>query len=168
MIKYKLIIATILILLVNQTFGQESYIKGKVIDYETNKTIAGVMISESKNTEYGTISDLYGDFGMKLQGNTAELHFNYLSFYPIIFRNIPIRNSKNFDFGEIKLISNHLMDNMTIGGPPIESTEEQKEEDKRLRQNVLKNYKIKILGKKVIPYFEEKCLIFDFNKKGKK
>lgn len=163
--RYELIITTTLILLINPTFSQESHIKGKIINYETNNAVPGVMIYEAENTGNGTVSDDYGAFEIKLQGNTGELHFNYLSFYAIKFLNIPIRINKNIDFGEIKLVSNHLMDNMTIGGPAFKSTEKQKEEDKRLRQNVLKEYKIEILGEKLIPYFEGKYQVFNFNKK---
>ena len=157
-------ISTFLILIAQLSFGQELNIKGKVVDYESNNAIPSVMIHESENTENGTVSDISGDFEIKLQGNTRELQFNYLSFYVIKFLNLPIIDNNTIDIGEIKLVPNHQMEDMTIGGPPVKTTEEQIEKDKRLRQHVLKNYKIGVLEKKLTPYFEENFLVFDFNK----
>jgi hypothetical protein len=64
-------------------------------------------------------------------------------------------------------VRNHLTDNWVIGGPSKPFSEEQNEQDKRLRMN-LKEYRIKILGKKLKPYFvgprfEYQYLVFDFN-----
>ncbi|NKI27009.1 carboxypeptidase-like regulatory domain-containing protein [Arenibacter sp. 6A1] len=167
MMKLKFIITTFLILLGNQTYSQESIIKGRIIDYETNQSITGVNITDLNNTQNGTLTDFYGNFELKLQGNTGTLKFYHLGFYPIKFLNIP-SGYNHIDFGEIKLASNHLMDNMTIGGPPTKISEKQKKQDKRLRKNVLKKYNIKILGEKLTPYFEGESLIFDYNDKGNK
>ncbi len=81
--------------------------------------------------------------------------------------NIPEKD-KTIDFKEIKLVSDHRWDNMTVGGPPLNKfqVEFQKERDKKLRMNVIKKYRIKILGKKLKPYFEGQYLVFDFNENG--
>jgi hypothetical protein len=67
-------------------------------------------------------------------------------------------------------VPDHLWDNIVVGGPPsnLYNFEKQKEQDKILRMNVLKKYRIKILGKKLKPYFEGKYLVFDFNKNENK
>ena len=148
------------------TFSQISNFKGRTIDYVTNNPIIGVTIIDGNNSQNGTVSDLDGNFEIKVEGNTRKLELHYLGCYPIIFINVPIGHS-HIDFGEIKLVPNHLMDNIVVGGPPSDlyDFEKQKEKDKRLRKNVLKKYWIKILGKKLKPYFDEEYLVFDLNTK---
>jgi len=166
---HKIILATILILLGNQTYSQDSNIKGRTIDYETNYTIIGATIIDANNSQNGTISDRDGNFKIEVEGNKRNLELYFFGYYPIKFINIP-KGDKNTDFKEIKLVPNHLLDNTVVGGPPsnLYDFEKQKEQDKRLRKNVLKKYRIKILGEKLNPYFEGKYLVFDFNKNGNK
>lgn len=164
---HKVILVTILILLVNKTFSQESNIIGTIVDYETKRTITGATIVNSSNSQIGTISDVDGNFEIKIQDDTRNLELYFVGYYPIMILNIP-DGDDHIDFGEVKLAENHLMDNQVVGGPSPAISEEQKEQDKELRKNVLRKYRIKILGKKVKPYFEGKYLVFDFNKNGKK
>ena len=159
----------IIILYGNQnTYSQISSFKGRTIDYVTNNPIIGATIIDGNNSQNGTISDLDGNFELIVEGKTGKLEFHYLGCYPIKFINIPIVHT-HINFGEIKLVHNHLMDNFAVGDPPskLNDLEKQKEKDKRLRKNVLKMYRIKIPGKKLKPYFDDKYLVFDFNTKNK-
>jgi len=163
---HKIILATILILLGNQTYSQDSNIKGRIIDYETNYAIAAVTLLPD-SIPSGGLSDKNGNFEIK--GNTRQLEISCFPYYPIKFINIPIEN-KQIDLGDIKMVPNHTWDNKVLGGPPTDlyDFDKQKEQDKILRKNVLKKYRIKVIGKKLKPYFEGKYLVFDFNKNGNK
>lgn len=161
--KCKIVMITIFMLLGNQkTFSQHSSIKGKIIDYETNYAITAVTLVPD-SIQNGGLSDMNGNFEIK--GNTRQLKISFVGYYSIKFINTPIEN-KHIDLGDIKMVSNHLMDNVPVGGPPCDlyDSDKQKEQDKRLRKNVLKKYRIEIFGKKLKPYFEGKYLVFDFNK----
>ena len=59
------------------------------------------------------------------------------------------------------------MDDVVLCGP-YKISDVSREEDKRLRKEVLKKYRIKVNGKKLKPHFEEKILVFDFDRNGKK
>jgi hypothetical protein len=165
--KYKIIIVAILILLGNQkNFSQNSLVKGKIIDYETNRPMPGATVVENFPSN-GTISGKDGNFEMHIKSNTKQLEFNFIGYYPIKFINIPVEK-KHIDLGEIKLVQNYLMSNIIVGGPPTKIDEVDKQKDEKFRNNVLKKYRLKVLGKKLKPYFEGKYLVFDFNKNGNK
>ena len=162
--KYKIIIVAIIILLGNQkTFSQSASIKGRVIDYETNYAIHAVTIIPD-SIPNGALTDMNGDF--EIRDNTRQLELLFVGYYPIRFINIPIEN-KHIDFGNIKMVANHLGEDVATGEPYIISGHS-KEEDNRLRKNVLKKYRIEVLGKKMKPYFEGNKLIFDFSRNGRK
>lgn len=161
----RIILATILILSGTQTFSQDS-IKGRIIDYETNETLPGVTIIDGNNRLNGIISDRGGNFELKVEGNKRNLVLYFVGCYAIKFVNIPKRDN-NIDFKEIKLVRNHLVDHIVIGGPSLPFSNEQLKKDKKLRIDVLEKYRINILGKNVKPYFEDfnpgdKYIVFDF------
>jgi len=165
--KYKIIIVAIIILLGNQeTYSQSASIKGRIIDYELGHPIAGVYITDDSIPNRSlpgmkeTISDINGDF--KIAFNTKSFVIFFIGYYSIKFINIPIKN-KHIDFGDIKLVANHLMDDVVLGGS-YKISDVSREEDKKLRKNMLKKYRIKIFGKKLKPHFEGKILVFDFEK----
>ncbi len=165
--KLKVILIAMLVLLGNKTYSQESNVKGTIVDYETNITIPGAIIVDSKNSQNATISDVDGNFEIKIQGDTRILEIYCIGYYLIKILNIP-DGDNIIDFGEVKLVVNQLINNQVDNGSSAEISEEQKEQNKELRERVLKKYRIKILGKKVKPYFEGNYLVFDFNKNGKK
>jgi hypothetical protein len=163
---HKIIFAAILILSANKTFGQDS-IKGRIIDYETIQALSVVTIVDGNNSLNGTIPDEEGNFKLKVEGNKRNLELYLVSYYPIKFFNIP-KGDKTIDFKEIKMLRNHLGDHRVTGMPYRPYSERQWEQDKKLRTDVLKNYRIKIMGKKLKPYFtgpfpEHQYLVFDFN-----
>lgn len=173
----KIIFATILILSGTQTFSQDS-IKGRITGYEGNyirpvfpgatiiiEPMPGVTIIDGNNRQNGTISDRYGNFKIEVKGDKRELEIQFVGFYGIRFINIP-KVDKTIDLKEIKLVTNHLMDNQGVGGPSEPISQEQYEQDKKLRNDVREKYRINILGKNVKPYFERQFLVFDFDKQG--
>jgi hypothetical protein len=167
---HKIILAAILILSASQTFSQDS-IKGRTFDYETSLTLPGVTIINGNNRLNGTISDRDGNFKLKVEGSKRKLEIYFVGCYAIRLINIP-EGDKTIDLKEIKILRNHLTDHIVVGGPSLPFSEEQLERDKKLRMDVLENYRINILGKNVKPYFEgdnnlnggDKFLIFDFDK----
>ncbi len=167
---HKIILAAFLILSANQTFSQDS-IKGRFIDYETNRTLPGVMIRDGNNFSNGRISDRDGNFKLKVEGSKRKLEIYFVGCYAIRLINLP-KGDNNIDLKEIKMVRNHLTEHIVVGGPSLPFSEYQLEQDKKLRVDVLEKYRINILGKNVKPYFEgdydpnggDKYLIFDFDK----
>ena len=81
--------------------------------------------------------------------------------------NIPIKN-EDINLGEIRMVPYHIFEHIVIGGESPEIPEKVKEQDRKLREDVLKNYQVKIFGKKLKPNFEGSYLVFDFNQDGGK
>lgn len=163
--KYRIILVAILILLGNQKiFSQNSLVKGKVIDYETNRPLAGVTVVENLPTN-GTISGKDGNFEIHLKSNTKQLEFNFIGYYPVKLINIP-SEKEHIDLMEIRLVQNYLMSNIIVGGPVTKVNEVDIQHDEKLKINVLEKYRLEVLGKKLKPYFEGKYLVFDFNENG--
>ena len=167
--KNKIFLAIILILLGNQIYSQKSIIRGAIRDYETNRKIIGATVVDANNSQNGIISDRDGNFKIEVEGDNINLEFYFVGYYPIKFINIPSKY-KIIDFKDVKFVSDHLQDNVVVGGPPsnLYNLEKQNDQDKALRMNVLKKYRLKIVGKKLYPDFEGKYLIFDFNKRARK
>lgn len=73
--KYKIIIASIILLLGNQkTFSQSSYIKGRIVDYETNYALMAVSVIPD-SIPNGALSDMNGEFEIKGNARCLELLF---------------------------------------------------------------------------------------------
>lgn len=168
--KPKIILTTILILFVYQTYSQETIIKGKVVDYETGDPIfAATILSRisdingGSTNESGAISDKDGKFEFK--GNPELIEINFIGYHRLIVINIP-KPKKEIDLGEIKLLRDHVTDHAVIGGPPSElyDYEKQKKQDEELKKEVDNSYRIEIFGKKLKPYFEGSTLIVDCDK----
>lgn len=162
--KHKIILATIMILSGIQTYSQDT-IKGRIIEYEGNRSMPGATIFEKWNVmKNSSISDGDGKFKIKVDGDKRNLAISYVCCYGIKFINIP-KSDKNIEIEPIKMVRYYLDANLVVGGSPLNvySKEYLEETDKKLRMNVLENYRIEILGKKLKPYFEGRFLIFDFD-----
>ena len=164
--KKTLLIASVLMLILNlKSSGQNSYIKGGIVDYETDFALTGVAIVPD-STQNAVLSDMNGNF--EIIGSSKNIELHLFPYYTIKIMNIPIEN-KQIDFGDIKLVANHRYDSIVIGGHSINSiNEDDIENDKKLKEEVLKKYRIKVSGKKLKPHFEGKVLVFDFDRNGKK
>ncbi|TKG96556.1 hypothetical protein EYV94_04720 [Puteibacter caeruleilacunae] len=158
----KYLLFVLLIFLCNQTFSQSSNFTGKVIDYESKNAIAGATIVDADNSLNGTISDFDGYFEIEIKRGKRNIEIGFVGYYQIKLLNIP-EEDRGVDLGAIRLAANHLLDNMVVGGTWQDITDEQKEQDKQLRKDYLKNYRFKILGKELKPSFKRKCMVFDFD-----
>ena len=163
----KIFLFAILIFISNHSFGQSSRFKGKVVDFDTNELLVGAKIVDVVDFKTVAISDLGGNFKFEGKESVKNLYIHYAGCYRIKLINIP-EGEKDIDLGTIKMFPNHYEDNIRIGGPTPELTDEQKKDDKRLKREALKSYRIKIQGKAPKPYFEGKYLVFDFEKEGNK
>lgn len=81
-IKHRIILAVILILSGSQTYSQEGRLKGILVDYETNRTIAGATIIDVNNPRNGTISDGNGNDQLEAGGNKINLELYFVGYYP--------------------------------------------------------------------------------------
>ncbi|TKG96552.1 hypothetical protein EYV94_04700 [Puteibacter caeruleilacunae] len=161
----KIFLFAILIFLSNQTFSQSIKFKGKVVDFDTNELLVGARIVDMNGNKDVAISDLDGNIKFEGKKEIKNLYIRYAGCYRIKLINIP-EGGKDIDFGNIKMVPNHHDDNIRIGGPSPELTDEQKKDDERLKREVLKSYRIKIQGKAPKPYFDRSELVFDFSKEG--
>jgi len=163
-----LLIASLFLLLVlgiQPVFSQISGITGKIIDYETKRVMPGVTIIENLPGN-GTVSDVDGNFKLKIKGDMRELELNFIGYYALKFVNIPNEN-EIIDFGELKLVKNHLLNN-SGAGIVYKLSESDKEKDQETRKNVVEKYRIEICGNVLKPYFDRNKIIFDFTTTNKK
>ena len=164
-LKYQITLVLFVTLLIFQKgYSQDVFIKGKVIDYETTDALQMVKIVPDNNYNL-TVTDENGNF--ELNGNTHNIRFDIIAYYSLRIINIPIID-EDIDIGEIRMVPYHILEHLVIGGKSPEIPEYGTEQDKKLKEDVLRNYRIKILGKKLKPYFTGNSVVFDFNnKRGK-
>lgn len=160
----KALLALLLILMGNQlTTGQNSSVKGRIIDYETNNPMHAVTVV--LDVQHGVLTDKNGHFDIK--GDIKKIEISFVGYYTIKFINMPLEN-KQTDLGDIKLVADYRDAHVIIGGPPSQPLASDLEKDIKLRKNVLENYRFKVFGKTLKPYFEHHNLVFDFNENEKK
>ncbi len=167
--KYTTIVITVLILLGNpKAFSQSSSIKGKFIEYETSNVIPGVtmVFHTYSGKEYEAYNNVNGNFEVKIGDEPGDLIVRFVGCYTIKIRNIP-QGPKHLDFGEIRMVQNYGRPQFNWDGSAAEIPKELIEKDKNMRNDVLKNYRIKVLDKKLKPYFdgvdrEHQYIVFDF------
>jgi len=146
----------------HQTSSRDD-IKGRIILYETNETLPGATIFDLRNNKLGATSDRYGNFNLEVKGDKRDLQIDFVGCYRIRIINIP-KTDKAIDLQDIKMVLNHLEDHLVAGGPSRPFSEEQTVKDKKLRTDVLENYRVNILGRNLKPSFEGQYLVFDFDK----
>jgi hypothetical protein len=162
-VKLKLtLLVTILTLSHLLGFGQEVTLKGKLLDYETNRIVfAAAVIADA--SKYGALTDENGLFEFK--ANTKGLEIYFFGYYPVKMKNIPTGQT-SVDFGEIKMLPDHLMDRGIIGGPSIPPDEEMIDKDKELKEAMLTKYYLIVLGDTLKPSFDCQFFVYDFQKQG--
>lgn len=74
-------------------------VKGKVVDAENNEPLIGATVSVS-GTTLGTVTDIDGNFVLKLTSSKATLEFKYLGYQD---KTMKLSKSGNIDLGEILL-----------------------------------------------------------------
>jgi len=92
LMKMKLRIGLTLIILffyTSMALAQKGTLRGKVIDEETGETLIGATI-RVKNTTTGTISDLDGNYSIKLSSGTHTIQVSFVSYETKVFQNVQI------------------------------------------------------------------------------
>ena len=89
-------------------------VKGKVVDAENNEPLIGATVSVS-GTTLGTVTDIDGNFVLKLTSSKATLVFKYLGYKD---KNMTISSKNNVDLGEVAM----SLDSKTLGDVVITST----------------------------------------------
>lgn len=74
-------------------------VKGKVVDAENNEPLIGATVSVS-GTTLGTVTDVDGNFTLKVTSSKATLEFKYLGYQD---KTMKLSKSGNIDLGEILL-----------------------------------------------------------------
>jgi hypothetical protein len=157
------LLATILTLSHLLGFGQEVTLKGKLLDYETNRIVfAAAVIADA--SKYGALTDKNGQFEFK--ANTKGLEIYFFGCYPVKMKNIPTGQT-SVDFGEIKMLPNHIMDRGVIGGPSIPPDKKTIDKDQALKESMLREYYLIVLGDTLKPSFDGKFFVYDFQKQGR-
>ena len=163
---YKIVIIIVLLLLGNlEVYSQITSVKGCCINYEYGSLMPGVSVnlhtlSGEKN---GALTDNKGNFEVKIGDDTEYLVIKFIGCYAIKILNIP-KGVKNLDFGEIKLVENYGHVQCYTDGSIAETSKENIEKDKKIKEDVLKNYRIEVLENILTPSFEEEYIVFDFKK----
>lgn len=165
----KCIVVIFIILILSGTqsgFSQNSSIKGKFIEYETGSALPGVSLvfQAHSGKEYETSNELNGVFEFRIGDEPGNLIIRFLGCYTIKILNIP-QEFVPLDLGEIRMVQNYGRPQFYMDGSAAEIPEELIEKDKNMREDVLKNYRLKVNEKQIVPYFEGNHLIFDLKQK---
>ncbi|EJX03445.1 TonB-dependent outer membrane receptor protein [gut metagenome] len=89
-------------------------VKGKVVDAENNEPLIGATVSIS-GTTLGTVTDVDGNFVLKVTSSHATLEFKYLGYKD---KQMEVTAKRNVDLGEIAL----KLDAQTLGDVVVTST----------------------------------------------
>lgn len=112
-LKHFLLLAVLTICFTATAVAQGT-VKGKVVDAENNEPLIGATVSVS-GTTLGTVTDIDGNFVLKLTSSKATLEFKYLGYKD---KNMTISSKNNVDLGEVAM----SLDSKTLGDVVITST----------------------------------------------
>lgn len=97
-LKHFLLLAVLTICFTATAVAQGT-VKGKVVDAENNEPLIGATVSVS-GTTLGTVTDMDGNFVLKLTSSKATLIFKYLGYNEITHQ---VKGSNTIDLGEVKM-----------------------------------------------------------------
>lgn len=97
-LKHFLLLAVLTICFTATAVAQGT-VKGKVVDAENNEPLIGATVSVS-GTTLGTVTDIDGNFVLKLTSSKATLVFKYLGYNEITHQ---VKGSNTIDLGEVKM-----------------------------------------------------------------
>ena len=97
-LKHFLLLAVLTICFTATAVAQGT-VKGKVVDAENNEPLIGATVSVS-GTTLGTVTDIDGNFVLKLTSSKATLIFKYLGYNEITHQ---VKGSNTIDLGEVKM-----------------------------------------------------------------
>jgi hypothetical protein len=118
-------------------FSQSGTIRGVVFDGETGEYLVGVTVYE-QSTQTGTITDLDGNFNMKIAQGLYSLRISYISYEPILVTDVEVSPGEVTSLGEIKLEEATIsLNEVTITAKAVRNTEAAMMSIKRKSPNVL-------------------------------
>lgn len=112
-LKHFLLLAVLTICFTATAVAQGT-VKGKVVDAENNEPLIGATVSVS-GTTLGTVTDIDGNFVLKLTSSKATLEFKYLGYQD---KTMKVTQKVNVDLGTIAL----SLDAKTLGDVVITSS----------------------------------------------
>ena len=112
-LKHFLLLAVLTICFTATAVAQGT-VKGKVVDAENNEPLIGATVSVS-GTTLGTVTDIDGNFVLKLTSSKATLEFKYLGYQD---KTMKVTQKGNVDLGTIAL----SLDAKTLGDVVITSS----------------------------------------------
>ena len=112
-LKHFLLLAVLTICFTATAVAQGT-VKGKVVDAENNEPLIGATVSVS-GTTLGTVTDIAGNFVLKLTSSKATLEFKYLGYQD---KTMKVTQKGNVDLGTIAL----SLDAKTLGDVVITSS----------------------------------------------
>ena len=108
------LMSAVLTICVTAAAVAQGTVKGKVVDAENNEPLIGATVSVS-GTTLGTVTDIDGNFVLKLTSSKATLEFRYLGYKDL---NKVVTAKSQVDLGEIAM----TLDSKTLGDVVITST----------------------------------------------
>ena len=112
-LKHFLLLAVLTICFTATAVAQGT-VKGKVVDAENNEPLIGATVSVS-GTTLGTVTDVDGNFVLKVTSAKTTLEFRYLGYKD---KDMTIASKSNVDLGEVAM----SLDSKTLGDVVITST----------------------------------------------
>ncbi len=109
MIKKVLLLLTVMLVVLNESYSQSRQIKGTVKD-DTGEPLAGVGVS-IKNTTTGTQTNADGNFVLNVPSGSATLVFRYIGFKP---REVAVTNQTNLNV-TLEMEATQLQEVVAIG-----------------------------------------------------
>ncbi len=107
--KVKISLAILLLVFASSVYAQTT-VKGIITDASTNEPLPGVNIIE-KGTTNGTISDINGNYTLKVNNSEGELVFSFLGFAT---QTIAIATQTSFNIAMVP--DNELLDELIVIG----------------------------------------------------
>lgn len=102
MLNLKSIVLTILVAISINVFGQESSIRGTVIDDATGETLIGVAVI-IEGTTIGASTDLDGKFEIKAKPGTYNLTASFISFAKLKIEDVVVKEGEVTTLGTLRL-----------------------------------------------------------------
>ena len=75
------------------SFAQKSFIRGTVIEEETEETLIGVSVI-IQGTTIGTITDLDGQFSIAVNPGIYNIQISYISYQTIFIEDVEVKPAK--------------------------------------------------------------------------
>lgn len=103
--------------------AQTGTIRGKVIEDATNETLIGATV-QIPGTTIGTITDLDGNFTLKVASGIYSLKVSYISYNDVIVQDVTVKSGDVAVVGEVRLKDADLkLDEIVVTAEAVRTTE---------------------------------------------